>query len=378
MKVLVIGGGYSGLTTIVGLRKKDKTVEIVLVEPKDHMEVVWASYRSAFDEKIGQQSLLDLPTFCTEQKVSHVKALVTGLTDTSATLSNGDTVDFDLCVVAVGAAAPWAGIGRSSTVAERKTTVQDRQAEMKEEGDKLLNATNVLIVGGGLIGVELAGDVAYYKQENNKPGTVTLVHSGSHVINEWSDKAAGMVTKKLKSLKNLKLILNDRVVEEDGTYKLQSSGEALPEQPDQVVMTVGFSPINSFMDASMLDDKGYVKVDEFFRVEGSNGKIFALGDCEATQLYNAGAAVLAQQGIIGNNLKVTLNALEKDGASADLSAVKLKPLNKLGLQGCVTVGRKQGVLFASGFVTQRIIPGIKNSTMFIMKPKSDLKIKNFA
>jgi NADH dehydrogenase FAD-containing subunit len=44
-KVLVIGGGVAGCAAIVGLRKKDKKVEIVLVEPKDHLEVFWASYR---------------------------------------------------------------------------------------------------------------------------------------------------------------------------------------------------------------------------------------------------------------------------------------------------------------------------------------------
>jgi protoporphyrinogen oxidase len=45
MRALVIGGGVAGCTAIVGLRKKDKGVEIVLVEPKDHLEVFWATYR---------------------------------------------------------------------------------------------------------------------------------------------------------------------------------------------------------------------------------------------------------------------------------------------------------------------------------------------
>ena len=40
-KLLVIGGGVGGISAIVGLRKLDKTVEIVLIEPKEYMEICY-------------------------------------------------------------------------------------------------------------------------------------------------------------------------------------------------------------------------------------------------------------------------------------------------------------------------------------------------
>ena len=40
MKLLVIGGGMAGCCGIAAVRQFDKDVEIVLVEPKDYMEVL--------------------------------------------------------------------------------------------------------------------------------------------------------------------------------------------------------------------------------------------------------------------------------------------------------------------------------------------------
>jgi NADH dehydrogenase FAD-containing subunit len=94
MKRLIIGGGYGGLAAAAGLTKaavkQKKTVEIVLVEPKDYFEVAWASYRNLFDAAMADKCLFDLDAFCTSSEnsiITHKKTLVTALTDTSATLA---------------------------------------------------------------------------------------------------------------------------------------------------------------------------------------------------------------------------------------------------------------------------------------------------
>jgi NADH dehydrogenase FAD-containing subunit len=100
--VLVIGGGISGDSAIVGLRKYDKEVEIVLVEPKDYCESAWAAYRSPFDEATAKASLHPLEPFCKKSNVNHIQSVVTKLTNEDATLENGDVIKFDTCVISTG------------------------------------------------------------------------------------------------------------------------------------------------------------------------------------------------------------------------------------------------------------------------------------
>lgn len=58
--VLVIGGGIGGLTAIAGLHKYNTSVKIILVEPKDHVEIYWATYRSPFEQWVREASLIPL------------------------------------------------------------------------------------------------------------------------------------------------------------------------------------------------------------------------------------------------------------------------------------------------------------------------------
>jgi NADH dehydrogenase FAD-containing subunit len=169
MKVLVIGGGFGGLAAITGLRKADKTVEIILVEPKEYFEIAWAAYRSVFNETTADDSLFDLKAYCESVNVTHIKTVVSNLTSEQATLANGETVTFDVAVVSTGSGYKWDACGRGPPALGNES-IQARKEVLKAEGVKLVDAKSVLIVGGGLIGTELAGDVAFYKKREGQAG----------------------------------------------------------------------------------------------------------------------------------------------------------------------------------------------------------------
>lgn len=370
-KLLVIGGGIGGLAAIVSLRKLDKEVEIVLVEPKDYIEIAWCAFRSPFEEWVREGSVMALEGFCEKNNVKHVQDVVTKLDLEAATLKGGDVVGFSLCVVATGAATKWAEMGRGIPM-EGATTREGRIEAMKATGTKLIDAESVLVVGGGLIGCELAGDIAYYSTEAGKPTKVTVVHSGAHLVPEYSESAATMLQKKLEKI-GVTIILNDKATKSaDGkTMTLASSGKEIEAQ--EVVMTVGLDPINGFLKegglASSLNEKGFIKTDKFLRIEGTDGKLFGLGDC-CTHLPNAGTQILGVIPAVGSNLKVALDAIaEKCLLEEDkLKEIKVQPEAYL-----CSAGPKQGVFVMKDmFHTQYMLPWVKNSTMFLFKVKGDL------
>lgn len=380
MKVLVIGGGFGGLAACTGLRnaergscggkKASEPAEIILVEPKDHIEIFWTAFRSPFDEDVAANSLYPLAPVCHEKDVKHIQSTVTELTKTRATLANGESIDFDVAVIATGAAyAKWPALGRGLVGAS--VTREERLAALKAEGEKYLRpGGSVLIVGGGLVGSELAGDLlAHARKKGASPlPKVTLVQSGSQLCPEMSAKAASMVHTKLKKL-GVEVILNEKVVEENGRTILQNSGKEI--QADQVVYSVGVQPVNSFVDPSFLNDKGWVDVDEHYQVRGAEGSLFAMGDC-CTLLHNAANQVMANIDVMGHNLKAVLDA--KRSGSTKSPVLGLKKPSSMAVYVC-TVGTEDGVADLGFTHTQYLLPSYKNRTLFLDVPQGKFGLK---
>lgn len=193
MTVLVIGGGCGGLSFITALRKLDPAVEIVLVEPKDFCELLWASYRSPFDEQIAENSTFPLDEYCEEKSVRHLRTKVIRMTTNEAELEDGTIINFDSAVVSVGANIPWSGSGNGLPVGYDGSR-EERLKIMKEQGGRLLNAKKVVIVGGGLIGVELAGGkfaILLFIFNQNSNNVLTSRHVIFRCGRIWQERKKG-------------------------------------------------------------------------------------------------------------------------------------------------------------------------------------------
>lgn len=372
--VLIIGGGIAGLSAITGLRKKDKNVKITLVDAKDYCEIFWSSYRSPFNEEVAKDSLIRLSKYCAGYNVEFIQATVTQLTNSSCqaklmtTPAQAKTIHFDVCVIATGANALWKGMGRDLPTTQDVAKAESRLLAMKKEGERLMNARSVVIVGGGLIGSELAGDLASYSKKTAKSPRITLVHNGEFLCNSHMSMAAGNAIQELLEGLDVKVILNEKANETSpGKVVLANSKEAI--DADVVIKTTGFVPVNSFVKEAFpdaLDDRGWIKTDEHFVVPGSDGKVFAFGDCSST-LPTAGNVYFRSSGLLGHNLQVALTG----------SAVPMKPAAKLFVAVINTVGPEKGVFYMeNGFWGRRFFPWVKNKTMFFMSPKHMLGVQD--
>jgi NADH dehydrogenase FAD-containing subunit len=251
---------------------------------------------------------------------------------------------------------------------ESHHSMDARHEQVKSRGEQLLNCSSVAVVGGGLVGIELAGDLAYFaKERENAPlKKVILVHSGRQLAaHEFTPAAAKMATKKLQQL-GVEIILNEKVVERNNEWTLQSTGK--PLQVDQVVMTTGLSSNTDFLEKRHKTHEGsWIQVDSYFRVQEGNGKLWAIGDC-CTVLPNTGVAALENSKILAHNLKLSLHA------SADDTKLmkKAKKPKKLYI---ATIGQETGVARGPWKThTQFFFPNKKNKTLFLSHVQSLLEI----
>ena len=177
------------------------------------------------------------------------------------------------------------GSSYSSSIKTNNASLAYRHQQMLAERDALREAQHVLIVGGGLVGVELAGEIA----EALPAKRVTLVHSHERLLRhiKGAHELAAATLEKL----GVRLLLGERLqrcASSDavqggaGTF-VTSKGTRI--EADKVLWATGYTPNTAYLrheasDAALsaaLDPSGFVRVDASMRVEGFD-HVFACGD----------------------------------------------------------------------------------------------------
>ena len=206
-------------------------------------------------------------------------------------LESGQLIPFDYLVIATGSKNP-------SPAKTSALTKESYFAEISDWHRLIQSASNILIVGGGPVGVEIAGEIA----TDLPTKKVTLVHSGPHLIpgDNTSVEFKRKILSKLQKLE-VNVILNDKVnlpsnifpsttasnmtahsIVAVGPRTLQTtSGKSISS--DLQLFTVGNSSYNSdFMKSfkpELVDQYGQIRVLSTLQVnDKSLPHIFALGD----------------------------------------------------------------------------------------------------
>jgi NADH dehydrogenase FAD-containing subunit len=116
---------------------------------KEYFEVVFANARTLVEPALADKSVIAVADL--KPTGSFVRGEVVELADDSATLADGRRLPFEFAVVAAGSGQAW-GKGAAATAAERR-------AEIRAEHQALRAAPAMVVVGGGSLGVEIAGEV---------------------------------------------------------------------------------------------------------------------------------------------------------------------------------------------------------------------------
>lgn len=267
------------------------------------------------------------------------QGVVKNLTHNRATLEDGSYIDFDVGVVATGSSYATWPIAKSNDA----LVLSARETEFSTAGQALQSAKKVLIIGGGIVGVELAGEIADHFPDKS----VTLAQSSGRLVEELKPKASMIAQRQLEEL-GVKILYNTRSSPNDSTY----------QSTDIVYMCVGLRPNTAIMQenfSGVLDESGRIKVDGQFRVEGTSN-MFALGDCANVEEGKLGYLADKQAVVLSKNMI----ALSNGKPTKDYKLNSMMPL--------VPVGRKQGfVQLPFGVITLGFMVNMKQKDMFIGK-----------
>ena len=260
-------------------------------------------------------------------------------------LNSGEKLAYDYLVIASGAL--------SKAPVEPPVSGADERAYYEDVAAKIDASKRVLIVGGGPVGIELAGEIKA-KHKSKEISIVTHAEAFCHKMG-FSKEVSDQIQSEL-SKQGIKCIFNHSVdLGQDASAQMlgyapaKDFGELLGAF-DLVINATGARPNTAWIDKSKLTSSGHVKVNEYLQVEGLEN-VFAIGDCnnvpEPKNFTTCGSKTfmegfpLGQADIAAENIKHL--------AQGNPVSEKYKPNNQyraglipIGPSAAVAVGMPQG------------------------------------
>ncbi|MDO5015950.1 MAG: FAD-dependent oxidoreductase [Eubacteriales bacterium] len=286
MKILVIGGVAGGMSAAARLRRLDEQAEIIVFERGDYVSFSNCCLPYHLSETVPEAQNLVLMTpevLNARHKLDvRVKEEVISI-DRAAKkvrvkkLASGEEYeeDYDKLVLSPGAKALDFPIPGSDTVPSSfLRTVND--AAYIHDFIKEKNLKNILVLGGGFIGIEAAENLKLAGYE------VTIVEALDQVLGQYDEDMIQIIHKELYD-QGVKLYLGRRLERFEHGKAILSDGTQLA--CDFLVKAAGVRPESSLArDAGLsLTEKGAIAVDQNYVT--SDPDIYALGD--AIEVYNA-------------------------------------------------------------------------------------------
>ncbi|SPR00606.1 FAD/NAD(P)-binding domain-containing protein [Plasmodiophora brassicae] len=270
--VIVVGGGYGGIAVAQLL---DDDFNVFVVDRKDY-----------FFHNIGATRGSVVPGYANNIILPYAKALkngtvlcgdVTRIDGTSVHVKGQEPpVKADFVVIATGSSYAFPAKTTATTFRDARLMYSQSVQSLAEQPDE-----RVLVVGGGPVGCELAGEIKAHHPKK----TVTLVSRGVKLIGtDYPEKFCNKLQAALqcqgiivKTGVTANVPSSEGVVEKPAKAVL-SNGETL--EVDRVFFCTGNSHVNNscFEHTMPVNETGHVKVNEYLQVEGQTN-VFAIGDC---------------------------------------------------------------------------------------------------
>ncbi|XP_069609319.1 ferroptosis suppressor protein 1 isoform X1 [Ranitomeya imitator] len=358
VQVVIIGGGFAGKAAASQI--KSNGIPFVLVDIKEAFHHNVAALRASVEAGFARKTFISYEeSFHNSFKQGRVSGI--NLQKQLVVLENNEEIRYSHLIIATGSDGPFPGKFNKATTKEMAIQVYE---DLVKEVQK---ANHVVIVGGGVAGVEMAAEVKTDYPEKE----VTLIHSKIALADVELLPHVRETIKDILLEKGVKLVLGQRVsnlkelslniVQENMELHLDKDTEVITA--DLILSCTG-SRINSSCYIDSFGDKvssnGALKVNDYLQVEGYNN-IYAVGDCadlsEPKMAYHAGL-----------HAKIAVTNIIHSLQEKQLKTYKTGPVTML-----VSMGRNDGVGQFNGYYIGRcLVTAVKSKDVLVTRSWKDM------
>lgn len=295
-RIVIVGGGFAGLLLAKKLLKAN--YQVVLIDKNNYHQFQPLFYQVAMAGLEPSSIAFPLRKFF--QGSSNVFIRVTEVTaieyDKKRLQTPLGIVNYDHLVIATGADTNFFGNAALAAKALPMKSVSEAlylRNRILDDYEKTLSITDekerqgyidIVIVGGGPTGVEVAGSLAEmrkyilpkdYPEMDCSEIEIILIQSGDQLLKGMSDEAAKKALEFLLKM-DVKVILNNRVTAYDGEIVTMKDGTLIRSR--KVIWAAGIvGAIFEGFPAEAIGPGNRLKVDNHCRVAGMEN-VYALGD----------------------------------------------------------------------------------------------------
>ncbi|NDR55059.1 FAD-dependent oxidoreductase [Aliiruegeria sabulilitoris] len=265
-KVVIVGGGYVGTELAQSL---ERYCDVTLVERKKFFCHAPAMIRSLVQPDLLEKALFPYDKLLQRGQV--MQASVMAVSESGVTLENGKALAADAIVVATGSS-------HDTAFKAPGASVDDLRAANRALAQQIEGAASIAIIGGGALGVELAGEIKAVRPQKH----VTLVSDSS--LTDGYDPRLGQGLEAKLGLLGVEVITGQKAVDLPqtrgafaGPVRLADGREIAAEL---VIPALGSTPNTALLDPLPGVEKtadGRVRNDRWMR-PSELPNVFAAGD----------------------------------------------------------------------------------------------------
>ncbi|KAF7329963.1 FAD/NAD(P)-binding domain-containing protein [Mycena kentingensis (nom. inval.)] len=304
--IIVVGGSYVATYVIDDLAPRiHKTHRIIMIERNSHLQHIFAFPRITSVPGFTQKAFCPYTNaFHEPEAPAHSVEVVHGVVERvlpdRVVLGSGEEIEYEYLVMATGTGHPDGGLEKTTKLGSvRKFEGIQRRVKESQE---------VVVVGGGAWGIQLAFDTKEYYPEKN----VTVVHSRTQLLNRFHPKLHEIVAARAAQI-GVNLVLGQRVKLPPGGFPVTgpaysvelADGRKLPaDVAIQCMGAVALSgPLRSLAPSAINPASGYIRVKPTMQIDAPFPRVFAVGDVADTGANKAAAPGFYQAQVASRNIE---------------------------------------------------------------------------
>lgn len=371
MRIIIVGGGAAGASCAARLRRLNEDAEIIIVEKTNEVSIAncglpyYISGVIAERENILVSTPQKFKSWFNIDVLLNTEVVKINKNEKTVNLNTGEQITYDKLVLAQGASPivpSFEGMDKEKTFVVRNLNDADKIKTYIQQN----NSKNVVVVGGGFIGIEMAENLVEMGLNT------TLVELGNQILAPVDEEIAAVVQNEMRD-NGINLILSDGVKSFSENKVILNSGRELDF--DLIIMAIGVKPETTLAKNAGLEVNRGIIVNEYLQT--SNSDIYAAGDSvEIKDFVNGENALIPLAGpanrqgrIIADNITGGLNGnLSTYKNTQGSSVVKVFDLTAAGVGNNEKQLKQRNIPYWKTFVYGRSHAGYyPNSTQTLYK-----------